>query len=350
ALRSADGAVHRGDDRLERSGGDRGVDAHSPDHLVAHLALHVGRCGRVPTLGQGVLGVVQHGDLHTQLVQRLGERRDRPVAAGLDGVLGALVNDGGGEHVVTAVTGGGHLGGVQLEPAPRGEPVVAGGGQVLVGEDVPQPFGTHLAAVGVGVPLHGAGALDLQPARQVQVPGGGEQVGHPALAGLGVHPDHGLVAAPYVTRVDRQVGHVPDHVRLVTTGLGHLLLADGEALLDRVLVGAGERGVGQVAAVGVAGVHVHLGAVLHRAAHLVDVGEVDARVHTLGVQVHPQGDQVHVAGALTLPEQAALDPVGPGHHGQLGGGHGSAAVVVRVHRQRHVLPAGEVAAHPLDLV
>ena len=88
----------------------------------------------------------------------------------------------------------------------------------------------------------------------------------------------------------------------------------------------------------------------HGAADLVDVGEVDLRVDALGEQVHAQGDQVDVAGALALPEQAALDAVGAGHQRQLGGGDGGAAVVVRVDRQADVLAAGEVAAHPLEAV
>jgi hypothetical protein len=53
-------------------------------------------------------------------------------------------------------------------------------------------------------------------------------------------------------------------------------------------------------------------AVLDGAADLVDVGEVDLGVDALGEQVHAQGDQVDVAGALAVAEQAALDPVGAG--------------------------------------
>src|SRR5699024_6267742 len=92
------------------------------------------------------------------------------------------------------------------------------------------------------------------------------------------------------------------------------------------------------------------GAVLHRAADLVYVGAVDHRIHAVGVQVHAQGDQVHVAGALPLSEQAPFHPVGAGHHGQFRRCHGGTAVVVRMHREGDVLAAGQVAAHPFDLV
>lgn len=131
---------------------------------------------------------------------------------------------------------------------------------------------------------------------------------------------------------------------------GRVGLHGVEALLDGVLVGAGEGGVDQVARVGVARVDLHLVAVLAGATDLVDLREVDLRVDALGEQVHAQRDQVDVAGALALPEQAALDAVGTGHQGQLGGGDGGAAVVVRVHGDADVLAAGQVAGHPLEAV
>ena len=103
-----------------------------------------------------------------------------------------------------------------------------------------------------------------------------QHVGDAALAGLRVDPDDGLVAAADVLRVDRQVRHLPGEVVDRYAGLGGVALERLEALLDRVLVRAGEGGVDQVAAVRVARVHRQLVAVLDGAADLVDVGEVDA--------------------------------------------------------------------------
>ena len=102
------------------------------------------------------------------------------------------------------------------------------------------------------------------------------------------------------------------------------------ALLDGVLVRAGEGRVDQVAGVGVARVDRQPGGVLGHPAHLVDVAEVERRVDPLREQVHGQGDDVDVAGPLAVAEQGALDPVGTGQHGQLGRGHRGAPVVVRV--------------------
>ena len=84
------------------------------------------------------------------------------------------------------------------------------------------------------------------------------------------------------------------------------------------------------------------------AADLLDVREVDLWVHALGQQVQPQGHQVHVAGALAVAEQAALDAVGAGHEAELGGGHARAAVVVVVQGQAHGVTVGQVSAHPLE--
>ena len=123
-----------------------------------------------------------------------------------------------------------------------------------------------------------------------------------------------------------------------------------QALLDRVLVRAGERRVDQVARVRVPGVHRKLVAVLGGAPDLVDVGEIDHRVDALAEQVHAQGDQADVPGPLAVAEQAALDPVRAGQHRQLGVRDGGAAVVVGVHGHAHVLAVRQVPAHPLDLV
>src|SRR5437762_2604540 len=80
------------------------------------------------------------------------------------------------------------------------------------------------------------------PARQVQPVLGGQQERDAPLARLAVDADDGVVAAAEVGGIDRQVGDVP----------ARLALARGEALLDRVLVRAGEGGEHQVAHVGVA--------------------------------------------------------------------------------------------------
>ena len=51
-------------------------------------------------------------------------------------------------------------------------------------------------------------------------------------------------------------------------------------------------------------------AVLGHAPQRVDVADVELRVDALAEQIQGQGDDVDVAGALTVAEQRALDPVG----------------------------------------
>src|SRR6185437_12286667 len=142
-------------------------------------------------------------------------------------------------------------------------------------------------------------------------------VGDPALAGLRVHPDHGLVRATDVLRVDRQVRHGPQDLVRGLADRGRIPLQVLETLLDRILVRAGEGRVDQVAAIRVPGVNRQLVAVLHSPANLVDVTEVDLRVNSLREQVHAQRDQAYVARALAISEQAALDAVCPGLVAQL---------------------------------
>jgi hypothetical protein len=73
-----------------------------------------------------------------------------------------------------------------------------------------------------------------------------QHVGDAALAGLAVDPDDRLVAAADVVRVDRQVGHPQStpSTWVPADGVAPVL----EALLDGVLVRAGEGRVDEVAA------------------------------------------------------------------------------------------------------
>ena len=68
------------------------------------------------------------------------------------------------------------------------------------------------------------------------------------------------------------------------------------------------------------------------------------------VEVERDVDEVDVAGALAVAEQAAFDAVGAGHQRELAGRRAGAAVVVRMHRQHDRIAPREVAMHPLDHV
>ena len=105
-----------------------------------------------------------------------------------------------------------------------------------------------------------------------------------------------------------------------------------------------------MAGVGLAIAHAHARQVLIELDDLGHVGEVQLGVHPVGEEVHGHGDDVHVARALAVAEEGALDPVAPGQQGQLAGGHSGAPVVVGVDGEDHVLPVVQVFAHVLDLL
>src|SRR5699024_6963526 len=63
-----------------------------------------------------------------------------------------------------------------------------------------------------------------------------------------------------------------------------------------------------------------------------------------------QHDDIHVAGALAVAQQAAFDTLGTGQHGQLGRGDRAAAVVVRVYRYDNRFAVLDVLAEVLDLI
>ncbi|OHE99798.1 hypothetical protein CORC01_04934 [Colletotrichum orchidophilum] len=106
-----------------------------------------------------------------------------------------------------------------------------------------------------------------------------------ALAGLGVNADAGLVAAANVDGAKEQVGDLPVPVVGLNGPVANL-----KASLDGVLVGAGD-GADDEGAV---------------------VRDVDLGVDALCTEIQAEGDEVHVASALAVAEEAALDAVGAG--------------------------------------
>ncbi len=214
--------------------------------------------------------------------------------------------------------------------------------QVLDGEAVPHLLGSDLAAVRLRDLLDHPRELDLQTSRQVEAVLGLHDVRDAALSGLAVDADDRLVRPPDVLRVDRQVRHLPDPVSLPLDRV--------HALLDRVLVRAGERRVDELADIRVADVHRQLIAVLDDAADLVDVREVELRVDAVAEQVHREGDDVDVARALAVPEQGALDALAAREEGELGRGDGAAPVVVRMDREDDRVASRDVPTEPLELV
>ena len=175
-----------------------------------------------------------------------------------------------------------------------------------------------------------------------------QHVGHSTLAGLAVDADHRLVATAQVPGIDGQVGDVPDAV-LARHGLpGSDVVERGHALLDGVLVAAGEGGVDQIADVRMALGDRHPIRELEHPAGLLDVADVQLRVDTLGEKVQGEGDHVDIAGSLAVSEQGSLDPIGSGHDAELGRRDRGAAIVVGVKRQHDRVAVANRAVEALD--
>ncbi len=96
--------------------------------------------------------------------------------------------------------------------------------------------------------------------------------------------------------------------------------------------------------------HGELVALLHDAARLVELCEVERRVDALRQQVQGERDQVDVPRPLPVAEEAALDALGAGHQAELRRRDGRPAVVVRVDGHDRAVPAGEAPAEPLHAV
>ena len=123
-----------------------------------------------------------------------------------------------------------------------------------------------------------------------------------------------------------------------------------EAFLDGVLMAARERGIDQLAAIGMALVHGQFVAVLHRLDNPVNVGEIEAGIDTLRVHVERHGHEAAISGPLAVPEEATFHPVGPGHQRQLGGCHAGATIVMGVKADDRTVPIGQVADEIFHLV
>ena len=314
------------------------ADADAEDVLAGLVVpqLDIGHGHGVGALGDGVGLVVHEGQLvHLLAVDGVEEGVDGAVALAVDGEHGVLVLDSAEEGdlavavhrllvegVLDQLVGAVHL-------------------QVLPLEQLHDVVGLQLLADPVALLLYHRAELAVHGLGHIKAELVVHDEGRAALAGLGVDA-HRLVLPAQIGGVDGQVGHHP----LVGAGLLHIV----EALVDGVLVAAGEGGEHQIARVGLALGHPHLGAALVHLADAVHMAEVQLRVDALHIHIHCHGDEIHIAGALAVAEQAGLHALRAGQQTGLGGGHAAAPVIVGVQGDDGPLTAGQLADKILQLV
>ena len=277
-----------------------------------------------------MLGIVRHRDLFAGMAMPgIDESRQRAVAVALQ--LDTLTPVGKGDVERLAV----------LTTA---QAVVDQRQGLLTREILEQQFANpaagQLAGDAFAFGLHMRGEREHHPARQADAEITLQQEGHAALAGLAVHPDHGLIVAADIARVDRQISHLPVFV----------LALFAQRFADGVLMAAGEGGIDQLAHPGVARMQGNARAFVHHADDLVRIAQVQLGVDALAIEIHGQNHDIHIAGALAVAQQRAFHAFRAGQHGQFCRGHRAAAIVMRMHRHDHAVAILDVLAEVLDLV
>ena len=217
-------------------------------------------------------------------------------------------------------------------------------------EDCPDFVTGDFAALGIRLGLDDLRELNLELPRQIKGMVFLQEVGNATLAGLRVHANNGLVVAPHVLRVDRQIGHSPQDVVEIHVVSSGIRLHRFKAFFDGVLVGATKGRVNKVTGPRASLVDGQLVAVLGGALEFIQVAEINLWVNPLREQVQAQCNQVHVSGALTVAEQAPFNPVSTSHVAKLCCCNSGAPVIVRVQAQNHVFAVVQVSRHPLNRI
>ena len=121
--------------------------------------------------------------------------------------------------------------------------------------------------------------------------------------------------------------------------------------VDRVLMGTGESGEGQLARIWPALRHVHLGAALVNLADMVDMREIELRVNALRVHVHaPRVTISRLPVRSPLPNSVPSTRSAPASMDSSAASDARAAVVVRMDGDDRRVAVGQMADEVLNLV
>ena len=330
-------------DRIEhaehRCDVDVGVNADAEDVLaVGLLQLDVGHRLCVGALGNRVLAVASElVAVQTDLLERVEERVDGAVARALELDLAFAVDLQAALEVdvISAVL-------ALLVDFAAGELELGGAVEVVFLEHLKQLSGNQLSAERLALCLHQGGKFGVHPFGHVVA----EVVAHhescAALARLRVDADDRLVLSADVGGVDREIGDLP----VFGAAFAHVAIA----LVDGVLMRAGEGGEYQLADIRLTRVDLHVGAALIDVAQMRQVAEIELRVDALRIHIESHRYDVHVARALAVAEESSLHTLGTCQQCQLACRHAAAAVVVGVNADDCRLAVFQVADEVFNLV
>lgn len=293
-----EGAVECTDDRFDRGEFNVGVDTGTVKRETAFgLDLNITHSAGFGAAAKGVFAVIEYFKFR----QRGGSKGadegvNRAVAAAVERVVDAVKR-----HRSVAGDRAVALGGFKMLEHERRRGLL----EVLVAENGVDLCGRELGALGVGAVVDEFADFLVHELRQLEAEVVFENVRDAAFAGLAVDADDGFVTATEVGGVDRYIDHVPRRVGFLA----------GPGFLYGVLVRAAKSREDQFAGVGLARRHFEFSATLVDVAHVVDVGEIKARVDAVGVEIQRYGDDVEIAGAFTIAEERAFDAISTSEQG-----------------------------------
>src|SRR5258708_194619 len=121
-------------------------------------------------------------------------------------------------------------------------------------------------------------------------------------------------------------------------------------LIDRILVGTGERSKDQLARVWMTDWHLKSRAFLSNGLDRANIAKIQARINTLGIHIERYSNYIHAARTLAVTEECALYAIRTGQQAQFSAGDSRAAIIVRVQADDSCFAIAQVAAEPFDLV
>ncbi len=122
------------------------------------------------------------------------------------------------------------------------------------------------------------------------------------------------------------------------------------AFVDCVLMGAGESGKYQIARIGVAGMHLHFGALFIYLADMAYIAEIQFRIHTLGIHIHGYVHDIRISGTLTIAEERTFHTFSASHNSQLRCCCSAASVIMGMEADNSGFPVFQMTAEIFDLV